>query len=333
MSRTPKEQPLPPLGTALSQALRSRGQGLESVAAKLGITYNALRQDLAKNRFYPDDLEQLLPLAGLGLSVSELEKTYLFSWKDSARGVRKAGREFAQRLRSGDATLEEVFAELEARMVSVRESLQSAQQVIPKFFNTLDDGNTVALFISDEFPSHWERGTATEWLEPMLKCLQRGAKVIYVHPTQESFQLAQQCGIRILPPDAVAQEFSRFRQRLELASIHRPDLKCDSLEDSIFLVPHNCHVLCTPGHRYALYIFNQGGSTTLFATGVVPTAGAASKASARSSLNYPLLELDEPFRAVLEMALENALQDYSSRTLSAARQTVVRQVLASLSGL
>lgn len=332
MPTSSKTQPLPPLGAALSQALRSRGQGLEGVASKLGITYNALRQDLAKNRFYPDDLEQLLLLSGITACVQDVEKAYSFTWKEAARGVRKAGREFASRLRSGKATLEEVFAEFNARMVSVRESIQSAQQVIPKFFNTLDTGNAVALFISDEFPSHWERGSATEWLEPMLRCLQRGAKILYAHPTQDSFQVAQQCGVRVLPPDVVAQEFARFRQRLDLATIQRPDLKCDNLEDSIFLVPHNCHVLCTPGHRYALYIFNHGGTTRRFATGVVPTAGATPKSSVRS-MNYPLLELDEPFRAVLEMALENALQDYCTGTLTTSRQAVVRQVLASLSGL
>lgn len=326
-----KSKPLPPLGSALSQSLRSSGLKLESVASKLGITYNALRQDLAKNRFYPDDLQQLLNISSLPSSLEEIEKAYSFKWKEAARGARKVGREFTSRIRSGTAKLQEVFAELEARMVFVRESIQSAQQVIPKFFNTLDEGSTVAIFISDEFPTHWERGTATEWLEQMLLSLQRGAKILYIHPTQESFQLAQRCGVRLISPDVVMQEFDRFRQRLKLAMTHRANLKCENLDDSMFLVQHNCHPLITPGHRYALYIFNDQGTTTRFATGVVPTAGAATK-SGLHKLNYPLLELDEPFRAVLEMALENALLDYSNETSPPSRKVVVQQILASLSG-
>jgi hypothetical protein len=330
MLSTPEAQQLPKLGEALSRALRDRGQKLEIVASKLGITYNALRQDLAKSRFYPDDLSQLLQMGGFPTEIAKIEASFAFTWKQRARGIRKATREFADRVRTGNATLEEVFAEFATRMVSVRDSLQSIQKVIPKFFKTLDAGDVVALFISDEIPAHWERGNATEWLEPMLRALKRGAKILYVYPSTETYQLAQECGVRILPPDVVSQEFSWFRQRLTFSMEHLPsELNCNNLDDSLFLIPHKCHVICTPRHRYALYIFNNGKH---FATTVVPISGVASMATGHS-LNYPLLELDTPFRSLLENALQNALQDFYTSAGSPTGVAVLRGILARLSGL
>jgi hypothetical protein len=334
MKIAPPKSPLPPLGRAISQGLRGAGYRLEQVAKELGVTHNALRQDLAKSRFYREDLERLCMLAGLQVDLNKLKSSYTFDFKHLVRRIRRVGLSFDSQLQQGEATIQDVLLELTDRMNSVREHIQSVQQVIPKFLRILGKGTVVVIFVSDELPAHWERRKENDWIIELLKAIKRGATMVYLHPAQPVIDQVSPSGVRLLTPEVVKQGFQQFTERLQLAMGQRPsELGCPNLNRRILLIPHDCAALCMPYHKYALYLYRSGPSAVSFATGTIPVSGFHS-AEESAHLSYPLLALDEPIRASLQMTLERSIHTLkTSSTIHPELNDALNDILHITTGL
>jgi len=315
----------PPLGKFLSTALQSKGQRLRAIAEQIGMTYAALKQDLSKSRFYPDDLKILCQNAGLPSDESTLRSRFCFEIKERPRGPRHAGREMETRIKAGTATLTEVFQELDERTEGLRAYIQSARSIIPKFFKTMSKGSVLVVFIADDLPTHWNGRTALEWVPTILESLLRGTRIVYLHPSEEIVPSIRDSALSsVLSPDEVNEEFRRFKQRLEFAIEQTPAYEKVNLDTSLLVIPHNCPAICMPSHRYVLYLFADESGSGHFATGTFPVRGTGALGEDDPSANYPVFPLNRHMTSLLEKVFERSIQDFRPKAPQAQKEHIAK---------
>lgn len=295
------------LSTSLSLAFREKGVHLKEAAGKIGVSYTAIKQDLSRNRFHPDDLEPLLSLAGMPFQgIAALHAIYHFEEKKRLHGGRRIGRSLSEKIAQGAGTLDDVFVELDERTKNALHYIESGREVIPKFFATMGEGCLLIVFIADQIPSHWTTRTGASWIPPILEAINAGAKIAYFHPSPKIVESLVDLGVRsILPEKDIREELASFKQRLARAA-QLARLPNSDLDGQLLLVPHDFPFMCLPNHRIVCYIFRGNSGSRVFATGTYPIRNPLG--NDRLSEDNAVMPLNNEFTEFVEKIVERTLQ-------------------------
>lgn len=279
----------------LADEINSRiAQGHHSrklLAEELGIAYDTLRKDLSANRFFERDLMPLCAKLYLPTTVRALRRKYTFELKAAVRGLRKVEDEHSVK----DRSLIDVFSELDARMERVRRFAKTVGRIIPDFFAGLRRNDLLAIYISDEMPTHWDAGGDN--LQLLAAALKSGARITYLYPSDKLVeQIAKSAYSGLFTRQQVEQEFERFKRSLLTATDD------EEVVENLCLVEHDCPFVCTPLHRFVIYFF---GGKDVRSTGTLPIRHKDLRE--RSSEN-PVMELNDTFTEILKKAYVQSMQ-------------------------
>lgn len=311
------------LGDELNGRLKTLHGELKMAAAKIGIRYQSLRQDLWQSRFLKEDLLKLCQAVGLPQDLDKLGEAYEFSLKAGSRGLRKLERNLHAKVESKGGDLADVFNTLQGRMDHVRQFVESAKEIIPLFFDCLGPGDTLAIFISDELPTHWD-----SWITRFAEKLAIGARVIYLHPSNAlTTQINKNGYSGMFTPEAVQESFVRFKRKL--AGLW-PNKKV-SMDDKLCCIEHNCPYVCAPRHRYVLYFFSDDKRPQVRSTGTFPIALHHGDVELENPSEFLVVPLNYPFTCILRDACETALQNCSDGVATPAEQAKYAAFLKGIS--
>lgn len=294
----------PKLRDELKPRLKSWADGeLKTAARKLKIRYQALRQDLSQNRFHEAELIRLCEAAGLPKTIGTLRNRFDFELKQSSRGVRKSERSLQDKIQHKTATLADVFADLDERMKHVDQFVDSARDIIPKFFGSLSSDDTLVIFISDDLPTHWDRSEAANWIGPFAEKLKSGARVLYVHPSNDLVAQITNAGY----PGMFSEEQVRTRFKMFERDLTGAWTGQRKVSEQLCLIPHNCPIVTTPQHRYVLYFSHVNNKSMIRATGTFPIRQPRGVGDTFG--DYLVVPLNQTFSSILQDACVTALHE------------------------
>jgi hypothetical protein len=294
----------PKLGLELNARLKQHYGALKMAAKKIGIRYPSLRQDLWQGRFIEEDLLKLCAALGLPQEITKLQAQYEFELKKGPRGLRKLERTLRAKVDSKGGTLADVFNTLEGRIDHVEQFVESAKEIIPLFFSCLGKSDALAIFISDDLPTHWDRAEATNWIRPFAEKLKAGTRVIYLYPSNTLTTEIMKTGYSgMFTSEQVQTRFERFKR--DLAGVLPSNAAV--LDENLCCVEHKCPYVCAPQHRYVLYFFTADGRPQVRSTGTFPIALHHGEVERPSQ--YLVVPLNRLFTGILQDACVTALQN------------------------
>jgi hypothetical protein len=281
---------------AVHEWVRAQKSTLQSLAARVGIGYESLRQDVSKGRFHLDDAIKIAAEIGLPSDPEQLEAAYEFKHKKNLRGARREAQELEGKLDEGSATPGDVLRQIGQHIA------EPASTAIPKLFSALGEDCILALFLSTEIPAHWEPREAANWMDRILQALDRGARIVYLYPHPDLAPAFKGTGFRQLNEDQIKESYESFRRRLEQAQ--RRSAPINSRLDNIYYIAHRAPVLCTPGLRYVLYIYPTQPGTGTRASVTIENWTVGGKDAPEAPM---VISLGKDTAKVMESALEESV--------------------------
>ncbi len=253
----------PQVADLIKTGLIKKYGGLKKALKHLGLpSYDALRQDLSKNRFFEQDLILLCRSIDLSADINILKREYDFTLKKQERGIHR----MPQAATSEKITLSDTFSSIDARMDRLAQLMTSAKEVVPKFFDAMGERDLLAVFLGDEVPVHWGGPDAATSAPTVCGAIGRGAMIVYFHPSNDLAERIQKtgCSAPMLSENNVRPAFENFQRKmigLGATAEHVSNLQvvaCDN--PAVF----------TPQHRYGIYFHHGEGALQVRATESIP---------------------------------------------------------------